>query len=214
MNKQRTKFWGSVVLILLVSAYVMIKLGSGPGTSAPLVDSISPTDWIQGDAKSKVVLIEYSDFECPACAQYSKVVNDIAAEFGAHMAFVYRHYPLKTIHKNALVAAYAAEAAGAQGKFWEMHDKLFTYQKDWIESAALEEMFKKFAADLGLDAAKFDTDYNSRKIRNNVDLDIESGDKNDITYTPTFFLNGKKINNPRGYDEFRQLIRDAIQSNS
>lgn len=207
----KTKFWSAAAIILLISSWIMIKLGGGfSGADIPLVDSLSDSDWIRGNKEAKVVLIEYSDFQCPACAYYSKMVNDIVSEFGNHMAFAYRHFPLEK-HENAKKAAYAAEAAGVQGKFWEMHDILFTYQNTWTKQVNPEDTFQKFAADLGLNMDQFDSDYNSRKIRKNVDLDIESGEKNRLDYTPTLFLNGKQIKNPKNYDEFRTLIREAIE---
>lgn len=190
----------------------MIKLGGGfGGGNLPLIDTLSDSDWLQGNKNAKVVLIEYSDFECPACAYYSKMIDEAVAEFGNHIAFVYRHFPL-SIHKNAEKAAWAAEAAGAQGKFWEMHDRLFTYQNTWTPQVNPEETFRKFANDLGLDVDQFKMDYESRAIRKNVKLDVESAEKNKLDYTPTLFLNGKKLNNPKTYEGFRTLIRDVIEN--
>ena len=215
MNKPCLKFWFLATAIILGSAIFMIKLGAGfDSVGTPLVDTLSVYDWTKGNPSSKVVLIEYSDFQCPACANYTKMIDKILNEFGGHIAFAYRHYPLQTIHKNAMYAAYAVEAAGMQNKFWEMHDTLFTYQKEWVSQVHPEEIFRKFAKGLSLDMEKFNLDYNARAIRKNVDLDIKSGKKNDITYTPTLFLNGKKIKNPKTYDEFRELIRNAIEENS
>lgn len=193
----------------------MTKLGGGLNTAnLPLVDSLSPSDWTQGNKEAKVILIEYSDFQCPGCAAFSKTLDDIVKEFGNHIILAYRHFPLKDIHKNAEPAAWAAEAAGVQGKFWEMHDKLFTYQNTWSGQVNPEITFQKFATDLGLDMGKFNTDYNSRTIRKNVDLDLASAEKNKLDHTPTIFLNGKQLDNPRNYDEFRTLVREAIQNNS
>ncbi|MFA7685901.1 MAG: thioredoxin domain-containing protein [Candidatus Gracilibacteria bacterium] len=193
----------------------MIKLGGGFGSAGlPLVDKLSDTDWTKGDKNSKIVMIEYSDFECPACAVYAKIIDEAMVEFGTHIVFAYRHYPLLSMHKNAMSAAYAAEAAGAQGKFWEMHDRLFTYQNSWIQQEAPEETYNKFAKDLGLDIEKFKTDYQSSAIHKNVELDLESAEKNKINSTPTIFINGQQIRNPGNYEGFRTIIRDAIKSNS
>lgn len=214
MTDKRIKIWSYAFLAIFISGLLMIKLGGGFGPDGlPLVDKLSDSDWIKGDKTAKVVVIEYSDFECPACAAYSKYIDDITKEFGKHIVFAYRHYPL-SIHENSKPAAYAAEAAGLQGKFWEMHDKLFTYQNTWNKQKNPEETFNKFAKDLGLDVEKFKTDYQSNAVHENVETDLASAEKNKLTYTPTIFINGKQINNPPTYEGFRTLIREAVDSNS
>lgn len=214
MKDKNIKFWSYVALALFIPGLIMIKLGGGFGSGAGsiLTDSLSDSDWVKGSATAKVVIIEYSDFQCPSCAQYSKVLEEIMAEFGEHVALAYRHYPLETIHENSTPAAWAAEAAGIQGKFWEMHNNLFTYQNSWNKQEKPEEMFTKFAKDLNLDLKKFTEDYNSRLVHKKVELSLESAKENHLTYTPTIFINGQQINNPSTYEGFRTFVRETITS--
>ena len=132
---------------------------------------------------------------------------------GAQVRFAYRHFPLPQ-HKNAKLAATVAEAAGKQDKFWEMHDLIFQNQSDWSEEKNAAVIFAKYAQDLGLDLAQFQTDIASEEIKAKIENDYKSGVKAGVNSTPTFFLNGKKINNPRNYDEFKNAIEQALgQSN-
>jgi protein-disulfide isomerase len=212
MNSKRIKFWNYAFLALFIAGLLMVKLGGGFGSSGlPLVDKLSDSDWVKGDKNAKVIIIEYSDFECPACAIYSKFLNDAMNEFGEHAVFAYRHYPLN-IHKNSTSAAWAAEAAGVQGKFWEMHDRLFIYQDAWSKEENPEEIYNKFAKDLGLDVEKFKADYQSDATHQNVELDRKSAKKNKLNSTPTIFINGQQINNPGTYEGFRTLVREAVQA--
>ena len=132
---------------------------------------------------------------------------------GAQVRFAYRHFPLPQ-HKNAKLAATVAEAAGKQDKFWEMHDLIFQNQSDWSEEKNAAVIFAKYAQDLGFDLAQFQTDIASEEIKAKIENDYKSGVKAGVNSTPTFFLNGKKINNPRNYDEFKNAIEQALgQSN-
>lgn len=210
-KKQRIIYWSGSALVVLIAIFILIKVViTPPSTLTP--DKITDQDWTQGNKDSKIILIEYSDFQCPACAYYYKIVESALKEFGNHIYFAYRHYPLSQ-HKNAKPAAYAAEAAGLQGKFWEMHDLLFESQKEWSNLVNPDEKFTQYAESLGLDKEKFITDYNSSEVKNAVEADGESGAKLKLPGTPSLFLNGKLINNPRDYESFRKLIRDTIDQN-
>jgi len=211
MNK-RMKFWGLAGLMIVTSVLLIISI-SGTKTIF-LKDGISESDWVEGNPQAKIILIEYSDFECPACKIFAEEIQKIVDEFGNHIAFVYRHYPLESIHEYAMSAAYASEAAGAQGKFWEMHDMLFLTQEDWTTQQNPEESFFNYAKSMGLDMKKFEEDYNSRSIRNRVKESKTFAEKIGLTGTPTLFINGQQINNPRSHEDFRKLIRDAIAKNS
>ena len=132
---------------------------------------------------------------------------------GAQVQFAYRHFPLSQ-HKNAKLAATVAEAAGKQGKFWEMHDLIFQNQSDWSEEKNAAVIFAKYAQEVGLDLAKFQTDIASEEIKAKIENDYKSGVKAGVNSTPSFFLNGEKITNPRNYDEFKNAILQALgQSN-
>ena len=172
------------------------------------VKSATSTDWVKGAPlkDAKVTIIEYSDFQCPACGAYYPMVKQLGQEF-KNLAIVYRHFPL-TQHANARPAAQAAEAAGRQGKFWEMHDMLFENQKYWSESRVVTDIFVAYAKTLGLDMEKFKNDFNSSAAKTKIESDYQSG-ASEIDGTPTFFLNDKKIQNPQSYDEFRTIIEQA-----
>jgi protein-disulfide isomerase len=186
---------------------------SGNSTSdqpALAVDAVAASDQTKGNSESKVLLVEYSDFQCPACGRYYPLLKQLNQELGDQIQFVYRHFPLKQTHKNAEPAAFAAEAAGKQGKFWEMHDLIFEGQKDWSEKRNAKETFAEYAQSLNLDMERFKTDVESKEIKNKVRNDYSSGIKAGVNSTPTLFLNGKKLQNPRGYEELKQLVEEAM----
>lgn len=210
MLNSRVKFWTFSLLFIAFSAYISASFAMTKSETL-LSSALSPSDNIQGDSQSKVILIEYSDFQCPACANYASMIRDIVKEFQSHMVFAYRNYPLESIHKNSLSSAYAAQASAEQGKFWEMHDMLFENQNEWAELDAPKETFISYAKTLGLDLEKFKQDFESSKVRNKVKNDLNSAKDMKLQSTPSFFLNGQLINNPRSYEQFRTLIREAIK---
>ena len=131
----RLIFWGIVVVIIFGSIFLIIKAAAPKSDGTILTDKITAEDWIKGEANAKITIVEYSDFQCPACSYFAAIMDSITAEFGSHIQFSYRHFPLTSIHQNSMLAAQATEAAGLQGKFWEMHDILFINQKDWSNLA-------------------------------------------------------------------------------
>jgi protein-disulfide isomerase len=172
---------------------------------------LHPLDNVQGAATSSVLLIEYSDFECPACRAYSGVLKQLMVELGSKVTFVYRNFPLIEIHPNAELAARAAQAAGKQGKFWEMHDLLFEKQDEWAQSANPEPLFESYSKLLGISVEQFKIDFGSKEIINFVKAERASAIKLGLQGTPTFFINGKQIQNPNSVDAFRTIINDAIK---
>lgn len=207
--------WMVVALIVGGGIFGMIKLASRPSQDAgPAITAaaVSTEDWVKGNQDTKVVLIEYSDFQCPACAFYYPILKKFTEEFGDKMAIAYRHFPLP-IHQNAKSAAYAAEAAGRQGKFWEMHDLVFDNQKDWKDQRSANEVFVNYAQTLNLNLDQFKTDFASKEIKRKVEDGYKNNVQLGLNSTPTFFLNGKKLANPRNYEEFRSIILQAINEN-
>src|SRR3989344_1981714 len=171
---------------------------------------LSESDHVRGNREAAVVLVEYGDFQCPACGIYSPVVNQLVEEFGDDLAVVFRHMPLSTIHQNAESSSFAAEAAGKQGKFWEMADILFERQEDWSNDRDPRSKYEGYAAELGLNVDQFKEDSNSPEVKEKVRRDRQQALAFRITGTPTFFLNGEKIESPRGLDPFRDVISAAI----
>ena len=152
-------------------------------------------DRVFNDTQSKVVLIEYGDFECPGCAGAHPGVKTLLAEYGDRISFVFRNFPLTSIHPNARAAAAAAEAAGQQGKYWEMHDLIYENQNAWKSASGTERTntFSSYAEQIGLDTEKFAADIASSAVNQKVLFDQALGNKQSVDSTPTFILNGEKL---------------------
>ena len=204
----------AVVVVVLIGWAVAEHRGITPknGTAVSTMQEVSADEWIKGTPDASVTLIEYSDFQCPACRAYQPMVSQLAEEFGDKIAVAYRHFPLRSIHRNAEAAARAAEAAGVQGKFWEMHDALFDGQSTWSALNNPQETFEFYAKDLGLDVERFKADSKSDAVKERVGADYASGVAARISGTPTFFLNGQRIENPAGYEAFKVIVENALKS--
>jgi protein-disulfide isomerase len=164
--------------------------------------------WFKGSQEAKVVIVEFSDFECPACATVEGTVSQLISQYGERIKFVYRHFPLKQ-HQYAFKAAEAAEAAGEQGKFWEMKSLIFANQTNLNEA-----VFENLAQELGLDLAKFRDSLNSGKFKDKINRDYEDGDKAGVRATPTFFINGKKYEGGRPFEAFKREIDSLLSKES
>jgi protein-disulfide isomerase len=143
---------------------------------------------------SPVVLEEYGDYQCPPCGQLYPELKEIEKEYGNQVQIVFHHFPLMKIHKNALMAAHAAEAARNQHKFWEMHDLLYRNQKDWSELADPRPVLESYAKQLGLNLETFDHDLESNLIDQKISADIQRGTAQGVTGTPTVFLDSHLVN--------------------
>ncbi|MCL5004821.1 MAG: DsbA family protein [Patescibacteria group bacterium] len=209
--KYRFLIWSLIALgiFAVVLAIVGFITRPVPASSDELAIPVSDNDWYLGSKNAKVTLVEYSDFECPACKAYAPIITLLNKDFPNDLKIVYRHFPLPQ-HKNARVAAQAAEAAGKQGKFWEMENLIFEKQNEWADNSNAEENFVSYATSLGLNIEKFKSDFNSDLTKTKIESDYASGEESKLTYTPTFFLNSKKISNPQNYEEFKSLIETRI----
>ena len=188
----RFGLYGLAVFILAAAMYSLAK----PSTAGSIPD-VSEIDHVRGESSSPAVtLVEYSDFQCPACASFEPLLQDISTTYGSDVRLVYRHFPLYTLHPNAEAAAFASEAAALQGKFWEMHDLLFDRQDDWENLAAPTDMFAAYADLLGLNVEQFKSDLVSDVVRDRVKVDVNSGNAANISATPTLYLNGNVISFP------------------
>jgi protein-disulfide isomerase len=143
---------------------------------------------------SPVVLEEYGDYQCPPCGQLYPDLKQIEKEYGNQVQIVFHHFPLMKIHKNALLAAHAAEAARNQNKFWEMHDLLYRNQKEWSELADPKPVFESYAKQLSLNLDNFDRDLGSNQIDQKISADIQRGSAQGVTGTPTVFLDSHLVN--------------------
>ena len=204
-----------IVVIVVVAGIVKVAKDNGGGGAVGQVYNIAiaPTDWVEGSAQMPLTLVEYSDFQCPACGLYYPVLKQLRKEYATSTRFVYRNFPLPQ-HQNAKLAAYVAGAAGLQGKFFPMHDMIFEHQADWsdLDNAKASAVFALYAKTLGLDLAKFTKDLQSGDVQQKVDQDRQSGEDFGVNSTPTFYLNGKKLANPAGYPAFKTLLDAELTS--
>lgn len=195
-------------VLIVIGGFFLIKRSAGISPDLPDLEtsSISPTDHVKGNPESGNVLIEYSDLQCPACQAYHLLVEQLAAEYPEEIAVVYRHFPLNQ-HKNAKLAAYAAESAGSQDKFWEMTALIFQNQDLWAEDNQARDAFISYAQEFYLDQEKFVQDLDSAQVQDKVENDYLSGVQANVQATPTFFFNGRKITNPKNYEDFVKLFK-------
>jgi protein-disulfide isomerase len=175
-----------------------------PDMQPQLTPPVTERDHIQGSKSAEVTLVEYGDYQCPDCLQAYPIMIDIQEYMGDKMRLVFRNFPLSTIHPNAQHAAEAAEAAGAQGKFWEMHDFLFEHQ-DRLENAHL----LNYAAEIDLDAVRFKRDLETHAFAARVREDFQSGVKSGVNGTPTFFINGLRHDGPWDLETLTAAILNA-----
>src|ERR1035437_3900032 len=202
-----------VALIVVISIIGLIKLAGSSGSSSSSginIPPVSKSDITKGNPKSKVTLIEYADFQCPACAAYHPLINQLLADFNGKIFYVYRMFPLSSIHKNAIISAQAAYAAYKQGKFFEMDDYLFNKQTEWADISDPTTTFTDYAKLLKLDVNKFKADMNSDEAKNYVADSENQASSIGVNSTPTFFVNGGQITNPANYGEFKKLIQDEL----
>ena len=172
------------------------------GSNAPYypnVDSPRPT---QGASAARVKVEEFSDFECPACKAAQPTAEDVIKTFGDQILFSYRHYPLVTAHLQAYTAALAAECANDQGKFWEYHDSLFEHQPNLAKRD-----LKTYATDLKLNMDSFNACLDSRAKNSVVRADMAEADKRGVNSTPTFFVNGKRVED---WTKLKEAIQNAL----
>ena len=180
---------------------------TGPAPTADIV--VTTSDFLKGGKDAKVTIVEYSDFECPFCGRAFPTVEQVMETYGDDVRLVYRHFPLNSIHPQAQKAAEASECAADQGKFWDYHDKLFANQ-DGVSAGVTQ--FKKWAVELGLNAAKFNSCLDSGEKAAAVQEDADSGSAAGVTGTPAFFINGVSVVGAQPFSTFKQVIDEQLAS--
>lgn len=200
------RFWGIILgIILIFGGIVYFNNRSDSNTTA------SPSNHVEGNNTKNVTLVEYGDYQCPACESYYPIVKQVVAKYKNQIQFQFRNLPLTQIHQNAFVGARAAEAAALQNKFWEMHDMLYENQDTWSESSDPASYFYKYATELGMNLDQFKKDYASSKVNSTINADMAAFKKTGAQQaTPTFFLNGKKIETTASVDSFSKQIDAEI----
>jgi len=200
-------FWKIVLAAAVVLMGGSIMYAQYAGTKANEGVTLAPH--IKGNPEAEVVLTEYGDFQCPACAQFYPLVKDLMEQYGESIAFEYKHFPLVSIHPFAVPAAKAAEAAGVQGKFFEMHDKLFENQNAWSRSAAPQAFFVKYAEEIGLDVSLFKQHMRASLIDDLISSQFSEAQEKGLTSTPSFLLNGERMQYTT-YADFVATIEAAL----
>jgi protein-disulfide isomerase len=213
-NAKIKKFslWGGVILVFLVVAFVLIQAVTAPNQPTQTINiaSVSQRDISEGNPKAKVTLTEYADFQCPACATYHPIVDQLLSSYGNKLFYVYRMFPLTNAHPNALISAQAAYAAYKQGTFFKYDDMLFSKQAEWADLQDPKTALVDYATLLKLDTNKFKTDMLSNEAQKYVQDSLNEATSEGITQTPSFFINGNLIRNPNSYDDFKKLIDAAL----
>ncbi|MGH7196840.1 MAG: DsbA family protein [Candidatus Saccharimonadales bacterium] len=198
MDKIKWIIFAALVLVVF-GGIIFFNKSSAPSFSGDATKAITAgpiADHVYGSDEQKVVLIEYGDFQCPGCGGMYPTVKDLKEQYKDKLTFIFRNFPLTNIHPNALAASTAAEAAGMQNKFFEMHDALFENQKAWQDAAVNQRgaIFEGYASSLGLDVEKFKQDMSSQTISEKISRDRTTGrDVFKVDQTPSFVLNGKLL---------------------
>ncbi len=209
---RRWFIWSGLVIGLSLIVWGLYAASQGSTGSAGVVPGISAQDRVSGSRTAAAVLIEYSDFQCPACQAYEPIIQQLKDKYGDRLALVYRYFPLTQLHKHAQLSSQAAEAADKQGSFWAMHDLLFDRQTSWAASLDAKPVFIGYAKELGLNVDQFTADLNSQVVKDRIAVDVRSGNAARVPGTPTFFFNGSQVLNPRGIDDFTKLIDNALRT--
>lgn len=210
--------WIGIIVILLATFWGLIALVNSTSSSAnPIAQAKHPASVSKNDitlgiaSKAKVTLIEYADFQCPACKAYAESVKKLNKDFKDDLFIAYRFIPLD-IHKNALTSAQAAYAAYKQNKFWEMDELLYQNQDSWADLDNPQKAFTEYAKKINLDIDQFIKDYNTDETLKFINSQKDEGISINITYAPSFFVNGKLIENPQNYEAFKQIIQNALNN--
>ncbi len=193
-----------IIAVVLIGGSIWYSSGVGEKNN----EGITFSPHLKGNTDSSIKLVEYSDFQCPACAQMEPIVKDVLDQYGDQISFEYKHFPLP-MHSLAETASKAAEAAGQQDAFFEYHDLLFTNQQTWSVSPNAMAMFVQYAKELNLDLDQFKKQMNASLIKDKINSEKQEGLAAGVTGTPTFFLNGQKMTFTT-YDDFKAQIEAAL----
>lgn len=206
----------AVILVLGIGVFLMSRAPQNYTNPTPTVDPQNKeealareTPNVRGKLDGKVTVIEFADVQCPACAAVNPGLNELVKTYGDRVKFVFKHNPLPQ-HKNALVAADAVEAAGDQGKFWDMLDALYAKQPEWEALSDPKPVFRNIASDIGLDAEKFDKALVGQIHRDRINQEKVDGDAIQNPGTPTFYVNGEQVFNG-GVSALKEKIDAALK---
>lgn len=198
-----------VAALLLVPLILFVLFqGFRSGVSAPSPAQVSATDHVRGNPQAPVTLVVYGDFQCPACKEEAEVIARAWGRIRDRVQLAFRHYPLDT-HRHAFVAARYAEAAGRQDKFWDMYNMLYAEQQLWSSTTNAIEVIESLAAQAGVDVEQLRADVELPELRDKIVADQRGGTLAGVRSTPSLFINGRLVNNPRSAVELEALIARA-----
>jgi protein-disulfide isomerase len=216
MTKE-SKIIAVVVFLVIVGAVIFgITQPAPTAPSAPVDNSLLVREGSHMTASktAKVQIVEFGDYQCPACAAAFPITQKFLADYknNPDVNFIFRNFPL-AMHQNAQISAEAAEAAAAQGKFWEMHDMLYEKQGEWGEAPNPIDFFVTYAQNIGLDVAKFKTDIQNNQYSQIISADQKDGEKLGINGTPTFYINGVEFHGGSvpTYEDFKTKIDSLLK---
>ena len=209
-----TKWLGVILIITVVLLFGgVFLLSRGQSSKAIEGTNVSQIDYSKGQKvgsdSAKVKVVEFSDFQCPACLAAEPYVKKLRADYPDQVQFIYRHFPLPP-HTYGKEAATLAEAAGEQGKFWEMHSKIFETQTQWSELADVKPFFLGLAKQLGLGEDKVKQAMETNAFKSKIDDDLAEGRNLGVNSTPTFFVNGRKLN-LRSFEDLNTVVAEELK---
>jgi protein-disulfide isomerase len=204
MNKVGWIIFSAVVVLVLGGLIAWARIANPPvdlsgfennSVIAAAEQNGNIADHTKGSTENKILLIEYGDYQCPSCGGAHPNIATLMDEYGDDITFIFRNFPLTSIHPNARTAAAVAEAAGVQGKFWEMHDMLYENQNDWSNANTEQRVtiFNQYADTLELNKDQFTQDLTSSNVTSKVNFDMDLGKMVNVQATPSFFLNGEEL---------------------
>jgi NhaA family Na+:H+ antiporter len=204
-----------IIIAVAVAAGAAVYLSRQPDeptntSTAPTHVDIKGGGHFRGPATASVTLVEFGDYQCPSCGAFHPLVKEVLNRYPQQVRLEYHHFPLITVHPNTMLASQAVEAAGDQGKFWEMHDAVFEHQNDWAGSPNPEPIFITLATGLGLDINKFMQGLRSPEIQQRILKDVERGQEAKVEATPTFFINGEQLHVRLSMEDFVQVIESHL----
>lgn len=209
MGREAKILIGIAMAVAIGVSAMIIASASNNKTAEPAADgdTLVRSDSHQTKPGAKVTMVEFGDIQCPACGQAQPIVEQIEKQYPEQVNVVFRHFPLRQIHKNAETAAQTAEAAGEQGKFFEMLNLMYAKQNEWSNDANPLPKFETYAQSLGLDVAKLRAAVEAKKFTEVIKRDENDGSTLGVDSTPTFFINGKKVET----SQLKSIVDAAVQ---
>jgi len=204
-----------IILAVAIAASAAVYLSRQPDQPAetpgtPAHADIKGGGHIRGPENAPLTLVEFGDYQCPSCGAYHPLVKEILNRYPTQLRLEFHHFPLVTVHPNSMLASQAVEAAGEQGRYWEMHDAIFDHQREWADNPNAEPVFIALASGFGLDINKFMQSLRSPEIQERILKDVERGQNAKVEAVPTFFINGEQIHVRLTMEDFVQVIESHL----